>query len=114
MHVVFGEQFDLSAGVLVALIASSGLIGALFVSGSAVLARNLHGLYAVGWVAASVVTLALLFVPLPLAGRAALALAAGPAVGLAVHLVGMRAIGRGVSSRRGAAAAAASSSPARP
>ncbi|WP_431198150.1 lipopolysaccharide biosynthesis protein [Leifsonia xyli] len=114
MHLVFGSQFDLSAGVLVALIASSGLIGALFVSGSAVLARNLHGLYAAGWVAASVVTLALLFVPLPLAGRAALALAAGPAVGLVVHLVGMRLSRGSVSSRRGAADAAASSSPARP
>lgn len=118
MHLVFGAQFDLSAGVLVALIASSGLIGALFVSGSAVLARNLHGLYAAGWVAASAVTLALLFLPLPLAGRAALALAAGPAVGLAVHLIGMRARSRpsrpGVSSRRGAGAEAASSSPATP
>ena len=90
MRAVFGPQFDLGAGVLVALIASSGLIGALFVSGSAVLARNLHGLYAVGWVAASVVTLLLLFLPLPLPERAALALAAGPAVGLVVHLVGMR------------------------
>ncbi|WP_374007739.1 lipopolysaccharide biosynthesis protein [Leifsonia sp. LS-T14] len=90
MQAVFGEQFDLGAGVLVALIASSGLIGALFVSGSAVLARNQHGLYAAGWVAASIVTLALLFLPLPLPERAALALAAGPAVGLVVHLVGMR------------------------
>jgi len=90
MHFVFGDQFDLPSGVLVALIASSGLIGALFVSGSAVLARNLHGLYAIGWVAASIVTLALLFLPLPLPERAALALAAGPAVGLAVHLIGMR------------------------
>ena len=90
MQIIFGEQFDLGAGVLVALIASSGLIGALFVSGSAVLARNLHGLYAIGWVVASAVTLALLFLPLPLAGRAALALAVGPAVGLVVHLVGMQ------------------------
>jgi len=90
MHFVFGPEFDLGAGVLVALIASSGLIGALFVSGSAVLARNLHGLYAIGWVVASLVTLALLFLPLPLPERAALALAVGPAVGLIVHLTGMR------------------------
>lgn len=94
MRFVFGQEFDLPAGVLVALIASSGLIGALFVSGSAVLARNRHGLYAAGWVAASVVTLALLFLPLPLPERAALALAAGPAVGLVVHLAGMRATTR--------------------
>lgn len=90
MRFVFGAQFDLDSGVLVALIASSGLIGALFVSGSAVLARNLHGLYAVGWVVASLVTLAALFLPMPLPQRAALALAAGPAVGLIVHLAGMR------------------------
>ncbi|WP_020075418.1 hypothetical protein [Cryocola sp. 340MFSha3.1] len=93
MRFVFGPQFDLDAGVLAALIASSGLIGGLFVSGSAVLARNLHGLYAAGWVAASLVTLALLFLPLPLPQRAALALAAGPAVGLATHLVALRMLG---------------------
>ncbi|UAJ81438.1 hypothetical protein IT072_05955 [Leifsonia sp. ZF2019] len=90
MHLVFGAEFDLGAGVLVALIASSGLIGALFVSGSAVLARDAHGLYATGWVVASVVTLVLLFLPVELPTRAALALAAGPAVGLVVHLIGMR------------------------
>ncbi|MFF9563396.1 lipopolysaccharide biosynthesis protein [Leifsonia sp. NPDC014704] len=93
MRFVFGPQFDLDAGVLAALIASSGLIGGLFVSGSAVLARNLHGLYAGGWVAASLVTLALLFLPLPLPQRAALALAAGPAVGLVTHLVALRMLG---------------------
>lgn len=110
MHFVFGAQYDLGAGILVALIASSGLIGALFVSGSAMLALDAHGLYAVGWVAASVVSVGLLFVPLPLPERAALALAAGPAVGLVIHLAGLRVAAR----RRGAAAAAASSSPGTP
>ncbi|MFJ8895811.1 lipopolysaccharide biosynthesis protein [Leifsonia sp. NPDC102414] len=109
MHFVFGEQFDLGAGVLVALIASSGLIGALCVSGSAVLAKGLHGGYATGWVVASLVSLAVLFIPIDLPIRAALALASGPAVGLAVHLVWLR-----VSSGRAVPAEAASSSPARP
>jgi O-antigen/teichoic acid export membrane protein len=110
MRFVFGAEYDLGAGVIVALIASSGLIGALFVSGSAVLARDAHGLYALGWVVASLVTLGLLFVPIGLPERAALALAAGPAVGLVVHLSGLRKIRH----RRDAAAAAASSSPATP
>lgn len=110
MRFVFGAEYDLGAGVIVSLIASSGLIGALFVSGSAVLARDAHGLYALGWVVASVNTVVLLFVPLPLPERAALALAAGPAVGLAVHLVGLRSLGR----RPDAATAAASSSPGTP
>ncbi|MFP3670105.1 hypothetical protein SB717_33995, partial [Priestia sp. SIMBA_032] len=38
---VFGAQFDLDAGTLTALVASSGMIGILCVTGSAVLARNL-------------------------------------------------------------------------
>jgi O-antigen/teichoic acid export membrane protein len=88
---VFGAQFDLDAGTLTALVASSGMIGVLSVTGAAVLGRNLHGGYAIGWVAASVVTIALLFVPLPLQPRAALALAAGPAVGISVHLWWLRA-----------------------
>lgn len=90
MRFVFGAEFDLDAGSLSALVGSAALIGALSVTGSAVLARGRHGWYAAGWVTASLITLALLFVPLPLAPRAALALAAGPAVGLIVHLAALR------------------------
>ncbi|WP_349866936.1 hypothetical protein [Leifsonia sp. WHRI 6310E] len=90
MRFVFGAEFDLDAGSLSALVGSAALIGALSVTGSAVLARGRHGWYAVGWVTASLITLALLFVPLPLAPRAALALAAGPAIGLIVHLAALR------------------------
>lgn len=110
MHLVFGAEYDLGVGVIVSLIASSGLIGALFVSGSAVLSRDAHGLYALGWVVASVITVGFLFVPIDLATRAAIALAAGPAVGLVVHGVGHRIL----PSRRDAAPDAAGSSSERP
>src|SRR5205823_3328412 len=43
MHFVFGSQFDLPAGVLVALIASSGLIGSLFARPSTPRARRSAG-----------------------------------------------------------------------
>ncbi|CAM5508639.1 hypothetical protein [Leifsonia shinshuensis] len=102
MKAVFGPQFDLAPGALTALVGSAALIGALSVSGAAVLARGKHGMYAAGWVAASVITLALLFLPLPLAPRAALALAAGPAVGVAIHLFALRA---GARDRSGALSA---------
>lgn len=110
LHWIFGPEFGISGGVLTALVASSGLIGALCISGSAVLARDLHGLYAGGWVVASLVSLAVLFVPLPLPERTALALASGPAVGLVVHLVGRRLL----TPRRVGAAEGASSSPGTP
>lgn len=90
MRFVFGPEFDLDAGSLTALVGSAALIGVLSVIGSAVLARGRHGWYAAGWVTASLITLSLLFLPLPLAPRAALALAAGPAIGLIVHLVALR------------------------
>lgn len=98
MKAVFGPQFDLAPGALAALVGSAALIGALSVSGAAVLARGRHGMYAAGWVVASLITLALLFLPLPLAPRAALALAVGPAVGVAIHLFALR-VTRSVSVR---------------
>ncbi|SEB00338.1 Membrane protein involved in the export of O-antigen and teichoic acid [Leifsonia sp. 21MFCrub1.1] len=85
---IFGPTFIITSGVLTALVASSGMIGALFVSGSLVLSRDRHGLYAAGWVVASLVSLGVLFFPLPLPERTALSLAAGPLIGLAIHLVG--------------------------
>lgn len=109
MVAVFGPEVNLGSGVLVALIASSGTMGALFVSGSAVLARNLHGLYLVGWLVATAVAVLMLFTPVYLPIATALALAVGPLTGLVVHLVGLR-----LSPRPVAAAEAASSSPVRP
>ncbi len=86
MGLFFGTGFALEPAVLVPLVASSGLIGALCVSGPAVLARHRHGVYAAGWVAASVCAILVLFIPIPLDNRAALALASGPLVGLCVHI----------------------------
>ena len=77
-----------------ALVISSALVAAMFVSGAAVLARSQHFIYSAGWVVGAVVTVGVLLLPLDLATRTILALIAGPAVGLAVQL------GYLVSSRR--------------
>lgn len=86
---LFGSGFVVGPGVLFALVASSGLVAALCVSGPAVLARSQHGVYVGGWLVASLVTIGLLLVPLPLEGKTLLALLGGPLVGLAVHLVAL-------------------------
>ncbi|MDQ1581487.1 MAG: hypothetical protein QOD05_2262 [Microbacteriaceae bacterium] len=86
MGTVFGAGFSLPSVVLVSLVASSGLIGALCVTGPAVLARAMHGGYAMGWIVASVVALGVLFTPLPIESKAVLALSVGPLTGLALHL----------------------------
>ncbi|WP_130504873.1 lipopolysaccharide biosynthesis protein [Microterricola gilva] len=83
-------DLNLSTAALVPLVVSSGFIGMLCVTGPALLALDKHRDYALGWVIASVVALAVLFVPLPLEFRASLALSVGPIVGIAWHLVRIR------------------------
>ena len=87
---LIGEEFALSTAALVPLVVSSGFIGALCVTGPALLASGRHRSYASGWVVASVVAIAALFLPMPLEAKAAVALAAGPLVGLVVHIVLLR------------------------
>lgn len=87
LDVFVGSDFALPATLLAALVLAAGCIGALCVSGPALLARGVHTGYAVGWVAASVVTVVVLFLPGPVTVLIPVALAAGPLVGVAIHLV---------------------------
>ncbi|MEB0201768.1 hypothetical protein QN354_08360 [Cryobacterium sp. 5I3] len=91
---VIGADFALSTSALVPLVVSSGFVGSLCVTGPALLARGEHRSYAVGWVLASVVAVGMLFVPVSLEGRAALALSLGPIVGLVFHLAALRSATR--------------------
>lgn len=85
--------------VLGLLTFASAVLALLVLSGTAVLALNAHRVYILGWVAAAVVTVALLFVlPFDMIPRTICALYLGPALGFAVHLTGMSAV---VRSRQG-------------
>lgn len=74
---------------------TAGLTAGLCVSGPATLASGRHSAYVFGWAAAAALTVGILFLPLPLplplplVARALLALAVGPLVGIAVHVVAM-------------------------
>lgn len=87
-------DFALSATALVPLVASSGFIGALCVTGPAVLARGQHRAYSLGWISASVFAAVILALPIGIEARAALALSIGPMAGLAVHILALAASGR--------------------
>jgi hypothetical protein len=89
LRVFFGAAFVLPPAVLVPLVASSGFVGALCVTGPALLARARHSAYALGWLGATAVAVGMLFVPLPLEVRCSLALSVGPAVGIAIHLIAL-------------------------
>jgi O-antigen/teichoic acid export membrane protein len=96
----FGPEFELSSTTLALLVLSSGLIGALSVTAPALVARNRHGLNVVGWAAAVVVSVGLLALsPGGLDVRAPVALLAGPAVGLVIHLTMVGRLDRPAAAR---------------
>jgi O-antigen/teichoic acid export membrane protein len=86
---VFGVLFPgepVPEGWFIAVLAgSSVLVGAMFVTAPALLARNEHAGYVIGWLVAAIATIIAVFVPLDLLARTSLALLVGPAIGLAVH-----------------------------
>lgn len=86
MALVFGPDYRVSGVLLAALTAASTCLALLSLTGSCVLAIGHHRPYAVGWFAAASVSALLLLVDVPLATRSVVSLAAGPLVGVAIHL----------------------------
>jgi len=86
--------------VLALLVFASAFLALLVLSGSLVIALNMHRSYVAGWVLAAAVACVVAVSPLPLLTRTLLALYAGPTLGLLVHLGAMVWQG-GVGSRSG-------------
>ena len=90
IRVLFGAEFELPGAVLAALTAASVGTAALMVTGNATLAFDRHLLYNTGWwVAVLAALLLLVAVPAPLDVRSAIALLAGPGLGVVVHVAGL-------------------------
>ncbi|MDV8002293.1 polysaccharide biosynthesis protein [Rhodococcus sp. IEGM 1408] len=101
IRVLFGAEFELPGAVLAALTAASVGTAALMVTGNAALAFDRHLLYNAGWWVAVLAALILLVaIPGPLDVRSAIALLAGPGIGVVVHVAGLV-----VATRRAPAAA---------
>lgn len=96
MATVLGEEYRVPGALLAALTFDGALLALVTLTGSAVLALDRHAVYAAGWVAATVTSVGVLLLPLALEPRTVLALAAGPLVGVVVHLrvAGRRRVGR--------------------
>jgi len=102
IRVLFGARFELPGAVLAALTAASVGTAALMVTGNAALAFERHLLYNLGWWAAVLAALGLLVaIPGDLDVRAAVALVAGPGIGVALHVAGLVAAGRPTAERAG-------------
>jgi hypothetical protein len=93
LQALWGGRYQVDGATCAGVVFTAGLTAGLCVSGPATLASGRHSAYVFGWAAAAALTVGILFVPLPLplplAARALLALAVGPLVGIAVHVVAM-------------------------
>lgn len=95
IRVLFGAEFVLPGVVLAALTAASVGTAALMVTGNAALSFDHHVLYNCGWWLAVVAAAGLLLaVPAPLDDRVAIALLAGPGLGVLVHVIGLVVVTR--------------------
>ena len=90
MEAFFGATYRVDGLLLGALTLAAVALAILTMTGAGTLALARHRYYAAGWLVATAVSVALLFVPLALDARALLSLAVGPLAGIAVHAVGMR------------------------
>lgn len=89
LRILFGPDFVVAPVVLAFLTIGATLIGALTLTGTAVIAGGQHRAFVAGWVTASLVTIGILLVPEPLTPRAIAGLLIGPACDIAVHLVAL-------------------------
>lgn len=90
---ISGKPGSVDGLFIALLVGSSALVAALCVSGSAVLALSQHKIYSLGWLAAAVVTIVIMILPLALDCRVGIALIAGPVAGLLLHCFWLLTVG---------------------
>lgn len=87
---IFGPGYWVDPWTMAVLTFAAALMAALTLTGTIALAIDRHRIYAVGWVTATVVALGALLLDGPLVDRVFASLIAGPLVGIAVHVIGIR------------------------
>ena len=84
---IVNPDYHVDGPVFAGLVLGAGLVAVLTMTGAAAVALDHHTVYLAGWIAATVVVVATLLLPWSLDGRVVASLLAGPAVGVAVHLL---------------------------
>jgi hypothetical protein len=89
LQALWGSRYLVDGPTCAGVVFTAGLTAALCVSGPATLASGRHSAYLFGWATAAVLTVGMLFVPLPLVPRALMAIAIGPVAGIVVHIAAL-------------------------
>jgi len=83
---IAGRPLGIGGGFIAVLVASSALIAALYITGTALIVSHRHTWNTAGWVATAFATIVSLVLPFGFETRLGLAVLAGPAIGLVLHL----------------------------
>lgn len=86
MRLVFGPDYGNSAVVLGVLVLDAAFLTLLVLAGAVTLALDNYKANLIGWYTAVIIAVFIMFLPLDLFVRTALALAVGPIVGASIHL----------------------------
>jgi len=87
ISLLYGAQYQVSFALCATFTFAAIPLGMLTLSGAAALAIGEHRSFAAGWVVAAVATVLLLWLPVPVLIRPAVAVLGGPLLGVVVHLV---------------------------
>lgn len=88
--VISGDRYDVAPFFVACVVASAGMVAALFLTGAALLSMSRHAVYVAGWLTGAGLTVVLLLIPTVPETRVLTALIVAPLVGLVIHLVGVR------------------------
>ncbi|AKK04082.1 polysaccharide biosynthesis protein [Corynebacterium epidermidicanis] len=89
MRLVFPPEFVVPGPHLAVLTFASACAGALMITSTAAVAAELHRLYILGWVVASIVAIGVVLLPLGLVPAVCIALFLGPTAGILVQVLGL-------------------------
>ncbi len=91
LPLIFGDEYQASAGIIAALTAGAAGLGIITLTGVAAITSAQHSFYLLGWVVAILGALVVLFLaPVSFEWAAVLALIAGPLLGSVVQLAALR------------------------
>ncbi|WP_291055563.1 hypothetical protein [Herbiconiux sp.] len=90
LTLVYGPDYVVGSWTVAGLVLAAGMLALVTITGALCLALDKHRAYSGGWIAATVLAVLLLLLPLPIELRAVLSLLLGPLAGLAIHYLALR------------------------
>lgn len=92
LHIILDPSYAVSGPVLAGLTVGATLSAVLMITGAVTLAVEKHAMYLAGWLTATVVACAILFIPGHLSLRTIAAISIGSALGIVIHFLALRSI----------------------